>query len=289
MQSDQTIRPANFAIIGAGFIFDRHLAAIEHVGGKLLAVVDSDNAKEEKLDSGVEFYGSYNELKNKQVYVNVDTVVICTPNWTHYELARVALEDGKNVLCEKPAVISSEQLDGLREAEAASRGELFFVHQLRTSQKLKELRDTLQTATQRQNVEVDLKMHRGDFYWEGWKGKEELSGGILFNIGVHYIDLLVWLFGEPEDVRVSERTDKKAKVFLRFEKAVCNFELDLTVAKDKQSRVIRITNEKLNLTRILESLHNKVYEQLIELKGTSVDDVAPTIRLCEQLTNSRGD
>lgn len=285
MHTDQKDGPPTFCIVGAGFIFDRHLSAIESVGGKLLAVVDCDVEKREKLDSGVAFFASYDEFFKSEVFAQVETVVICTPNYTHFSLARLAHKDGKNVLCEKPAVLSSAEADELFKLSGTTAQKLFFVHQLRQSPQLQQIRQTILTSSSRHEVEVTLKIHRGEFYWEGWKGDRGQSGGVLLNIGVHYIDLLVWLFGTPLVKEVFLQEDRRFKAVITFEKAVCAFELDLTAEKDKQSRVIRIDDTRLNLTRILESLHNEVYRLFLKGEGTRIEDIAGTIKLCEELAS----
>lgn len=284
MQKGERNVPPTFAIIGAGFIFDRHLAAIEEVGGKLLAVIDADPTKQAKLDSGVEFFTDAYDFFNAEVAHKVWNIIICTPNATHYPLIAEALNNEKNVLCEKPGVINSGDLGPLERMERMSGGYLFFVHQLRESRLLQDLREKLQVDKSQHEVKLELKMNREAFYFEGWKGDSKQSGGILFNIGIHYLDLLVWFFGEARTFEVLERTDKRARLKIDFPYATCSFEIDLTANKDQQSRVFEVDGERLNLTRILESLHLNVYQKFIKGQGTSVEDIGPTINLCEQLS-----
>ena len=143
-----------------------------------------------------------------------------------------------------------------------------------------------EASPQRHQVKVKLNMTRGENYWEGWKGDGEKSGGLLFNIGVHYFDLLLWLFGECEDFEVEELLMKQANGTLKLKKADVEWEIDLTAPRDNQTRVFEIDGTKLNLTSILESLHNKVYERLSCRMGTTLDEVKPVIELCEAMTNS---
>lgn len=285
MRPNQRDGAPTFALIGAGFIFDRHLAAIEEVGGRLLAVIDNDPSKQDKLDTGVEFWTDSNLFfEISPLAQEVEYIVICTPNYTHYPLIIQALSEGKTVLCEKPGVITTGDLKSLASVQSKTLSKVFFVHQLRESATLQKLRQRLQLSSASHQVTMTLRMTREDFYWNGWKGQKDQSGGILFNIGVHYLDLLIWLFGEPTDSEVLARTDRMAKLKLSFKHAACDFEIDLTTPKDQQVRLIEIDGERLNLTRILESLHVNVYESLINDEGTTIKDIGPTITLCEQLS-----
>tara|TARA_R100001530_G_scaffold13251_3_gene12270 strand:+ start:6389 stop:7228 length:840 start_codon:yes stop_codon:yes gene_type:complete len=271
-------------VIGCGFIFDRHVAAIEHIGGKLLMACDIDEEKKMKLDSDVEFFTKVGDMVTLEKFnKEVDWVVICTPNYTHGELIKKVLKRGKNVLCEKPLVLSVKELEEIRELEARWGAKVYTVLQLRTSDKLKELRESLGDNN---NVDINISMKRGDFYWDGWKGKETQSGGLLFNIGVHYFDLLLWLFGECLDFNVDYLSVKEGAGTLRLKKADIKWHINLKADKDNQYRVFEINGERLNLTRILENLHNKVYEQLLKGKGTTLKEVAPIIDLCEAMTNT---
>jgi UDP-N-acetyl-2-amino-2-deoxyglucuronate dehydrogenase len=284
MQSDtERQREPVFAIIGLGFIFDRHLGAIEHVGGRLACALDVDPAKKEKLDSGVEFFTSFEDMERSEVFKSVDYVVICTPNFTHKEYAIRALRAGKNVLCEKPLVLKENDIVDLMGVENETGKRIFTVLQLRFSKPLQKIRYDLRHYPTPRLSAIDLHMHRGDFYWDGWKGKQEESGGLLFNIGIHYFDLITWLFGEPTDVSVDSLDDKKGSGYIYFGDSVCHWVLDLTADKDNQARNLTISGEKLNLTRMLESLHNSVYEAFVKGEGVALDEVIPVTRLITRL------
>lgn len=276
-----------FAVIGLGFIFDRHLAAIEHVGGRLVCALDIDPTKKEKLDSGVEFFSSFEEMEKSEVFKTVDYVVICTPNFTHKEYAIKAMRAGKNVLCEKPLALREEDIVELMAVENETGKRTFTVLQLRFSKPLQKIRYDIRHYPASRLSSIDLHMHRGDFYWDGWKGKQEESGGLLFNIGVHYFDLITWLFGEVTDVSVDYLDNKKGSGRLHFGDSTCDWVLDLTADKDNQARNLTISGEKLNLTRMLESLHNSVYEALIKGEGVALDEVIPVTRLVERLNAAK--
>lgn len=245
---------------------------------------DIDEAKRDKLDTGVEFYTDKETMATRITFKqDVDWVVIATPNGSHSELIKWALKQGKNVLCEKPTVISLAELDEIKALEAETGLKVLTCLQLRFSDRIKALKDKLKGE---HKVIIDLQMHRGDFYWEGWKGVQEQSGGLLYNIGVHYFDLMGYLFGKPEQVVTAELNTRYGSGKIEFEKGNVSWVLNLQAKKDSQYRTIEIDGERLNLTRILESLHNKVYEGLAKGEGVTTDDITPVIQLCEQLTTS---
>lgn len=287
MSDDQNNTQPRFAIIGLGFIFDRHLAAIEHVGGKLTVACDVDPSKAEKLDSSVKFYSNLDEFLASPEFKEVDYVGICTPNFTHKDLAIACMRQGKTVICEKPLILKESDIDELEAVEQETGKRVFTVLQLRQSPALQKLRYELKNSGTAHFASIDLNMHRGEFYWEGWKGDNDRSGGLIFNIGVHYFDLLCWLFGDVTETH-AQIEDKKAHGVVKFGDVQCSWSIDLTAPKDNQKRNLTINNERINLTRMLESLHNPVYELLLKGEGTSLKDVRPVTRLCETLSKQYG-
>src|SRR3990167_8434855 len=288
MQNDTQKQPIHFAIVGLGFIFDKHLAGIEHIGGKLVCACDNDSQKKEKLDSDVMFFTDFDKMATSKVFEDVDWVVICTPNHLHFKYAQDALHAGKNILIEKPTVIRTEDLKRLQSLAELLDLKALTVMQLRESERLNSLKKELSVSPSNHKVEMELKMHRVDFYWEGWKGIRDQYGGILFNIGVHYLDLMLWLFGQIINAKVIHMDDKKAQLRLTFKNGDVDWSIDLTADKDNQCRNLTIDNERINLTRMLESLHDKVYERLAEGEGTRLPEVMPVLSLCEKLTHSYG-
>jgi len=278
-------RALNFALTGGGFISDRHLSAIDKIGGKLLMVCDTDEKKHNKFDSNVEFYTKLENMAEREKFKLIDWVIICTPNYTHAPIIEWALRQGKNVLCEKPTVISIDELDRIKNLERSTGKKVFTCLQLRFSKKLQKLRRKIQESPKIHDVKLDLNMHRDTFYWDGWKGKEEESGGLLYNIGVHYFDLLLWLFGDYEVSLVQELDVKKGNGTLQLEKASVVWRINLEAEKDNQYRNISIDGKRMNLTRILESLHDDVYKGLLTQRGVSLVDVRPVIQLCEKLSS----
>ena len=284
MLEDTQERSPNVAVIGCGFIYDRHKSAIEAVGGKIVCVCDADKEKENKIDGDIKFFNFVDKMIESEVWKEVDLVVVATPNDSHVFYTILALDEGKDVLCEKPPVIKKEDLSRIKIKEIESKGQVFFCQQLRCSSEVQELK---QRVAQKKGVKgkMQLKMHRGDFYWEGWKGDKRQSGGLLFNIGVHYFDLLVWIFGKQTGYSCYYTVDgKRADGTISFENAEIEWEIDLTAAKDNQYRNLEIDGRKLNLTSGLESLHIEVYKDYLKGIGTRITDVEKAINLIDSMT-----
>jgi len=284
MPDDQEKQPTNFAIIGCGYIFDRHVDAIKHIGGKLLCASDIDLNQRDKIDSETEFYTTKEQMADSTIFEDVDWVVIATPNHTHFEMIQFFTHRGKNVLCEKPLALSKEQLKEIEAIKEKTGQKIFVVQQLRFSEELQNLKKKLEASNDFQIGCLDINMHRGSFYFEGWKGDNEKSGGLLFNIGVHYFDLMCWFFGEPTGFSVTNLSKEKASGTLGFNKTAINWSLNIVAPKDKQFRNIVILSKRINLTNILENLHRKVYEALEEGEGLEPSEVSTTIGLLERMS-----
>src|SRR3990167_6165931 len=168
-----------YAVIGLGFIFPRHKEAIEKTGGEIILTCDIDETK--KAD-----FTSWETMFDSPKFDTVDAVVICTPNYLHSSIARRALARGKKVLCEKP--LSIDGVDGLEGVNT--------VLQLRYHPEVIRAK-----ALKPYSIELRLNFKRGDDYFNGWKGDNSKSGGLLYNLGIHYFDLLFYLLGEKVEPR----------------------------------------------------------------------------------------
>jgi len=283
MSKDSREQAVNYAIVGAGFIFDRHVAAIKATGGVVKMVCDTDKEKINKLDGDIQFFDDFYKMLQSTDFYKIDIIVICTPNRFHFEQTAEAMMAGKDVICEKPCVIDINDLQKLKDVELQTGKTVYFVHQLRESKRLADLKAELLRNPDHKSVNLKLHMHRGEFYWKGWKGTEDQSGGILFNIGVHYFDMLIWFFGYPKSYEV-ERSVRRANGTIEFENATVDWEINLLAGKDCQYRTLNINGEKINLTGDMESLHRKVYESCLLGVGTRIGDAKPTINFIHEMT-----
>lgn len=253
-----------FGIIGNGGIARVHKESIDIVGGKLAEVCDIDD--------------DYKELIPK-----VDVVVISTPNYLHYPMTVDALNAGKYVICEKPHALNSE--DVRRVIEHPNSDKLYPVLQLRYNPDLQKLRKKIVKENKFHQVEMTIKIHREDPYFNGWKGNTACSGGLLFNIGVHYFDFLQWLFGQYVASADTKISMKEASGCVRLDRACVNWHIDIITPEEEQERKLCIDGEEVNLSYRFQNLHQEIYKELMAGKKSSIDfkDLIKTYVLIEEI------
>jgi len=272
-----------WAIIGLGFISQRHIDSIKNIGDKLLMACDVDESKKEKVPD-VRFFNDYNVMLADPEFSKVDCVAICTPNYLHYQMIKKCVDAGKRVLCEKPLVIDSKQLESLSENVGT-------VLQLRYNPEIIEAKKEIEEQLKKledinEGVvagELTMKLNRGDFYWRGWKGDEAQSGGLLFNIGIHYFDLIVYLLGTPTNSYADILTKSYAKGLLIYPKVVIFWELSLEAPMDNQIRRLKLFGKNFDLTRNFDGLHQRVYEDFVAGKLVAPSQAKDVIKLVEEL------
>lgn len=255
-----------FAIVGLGFISDRHRQAIKHIGGEVILTCDDDEQK------GAD-YLTFDLMCESEEFKEVDAVAILTPNYLHVPMIRKCLEKGKRVLCEKPLGISIEEVESL-----PNDGSVFCVLQLR-----KRLPTEIKTP---ENVELTLNFHRDQSYWDGWKGDESKSGGILYNLGVHYLDYLIKILGDNYEIKYSIHSKDFASGCIHWGNTKVHYKMTIDKTQPIQ-RTIKMDGEEINLSSqenlSYEDLHKYVYEDFTNRKGVCPVDALRAIRLIEQL------
>lgn len=206
-----------------------------------------------------------------------DYLVICTPNYLHFEQALDGIVAGKKIILEKPAVIKYEDLEYLKPYS------LFIsnIFQLRFNPELIKLKESID-KDKKYDVEFNVSVHRGDWYLDSWKNDKEKSGGLMFNIGVHYFDLLCWLFGEPINKQILFNDAKYCAGRLVFSNCTAEWKLRIDQPIDNQIRHLKINGETINLSDNFEGLHTKVYQEIINGNRITLEDAEPVIKL---LTN----
>jgi len=262
-----------FALIGNGFIGSRHIQAIERIGGKLVWVCDIDESK--KVE-GLNFTKDYREIPIK----DIDYAIICTPNHLHFEMAQYFRGDEVEVLCEKPPIIDSEDFNG-------SFYDFNVVLQLHYAKKVMELKKTMNDKPKL--IEMDVRVYRDKSYWEGWKGKENKSGGILFNIGVHYIDLLIYLFGKNFKVLKKSYSKNEASGIIEFGNSIAKYHFEIMDTNKGQTRSLKINGDEIELSNkdnlSYEDLHLDVYKAMLEGNCNQFSQTFTLIKLIEDLKN----
>jgi UDP-N-acetyl-2-amino-2-deoxyglucuronate dehydrogenase len=296
----------NFAIIGAGgFVAPRHLQAISDTGHRLVAAIDPHDAVgildrysfDVRFFTEIERFDRHLEKLRKSGDQNrVHYVSICTPNYLHDAHIRQALRVGAHAICEKPLVINPWNLDPLQEIERETGGRVSTVLQLRLHPAVLAFRKGLaQEAGRRHRVTLTYITSRGRWYDVSWKGSEERSGGIVTNLGIHFFDLLLWLFGPVQRSWVHLREPKRTAGSLELERADVTWflsadaaDLPFTPAPGSRTtfRMMTVDGEQLEFSDGFTDLHTRVYEEVLAGGGYGIEDARPSIELTHQIRHS---
>ncbi len=286
-----------FALIGAaGFVAERHIRAIKETGNELVCAMDIFDVMG-RMDSyfpEAEFLTSEEELVQflKQAKAKgepIDHLSICSPNYLHIKHIELALKNGCDVICEKPLVIDSVDLGKIKEWEAESGKKVNTVLQLRYHPTILKLKEEIEQSTE-DFFDVDLKYitSRGKWYFKSWKGDAEKSGGIAANIGIHFFDMLTWIFGKVEKNKVSHYEATKASGELILGKAKVNWFLSLdaddlpevsTKGGKRTYRSIKINGKEIEFSEGFTDLHTVTYQQILAGFGFGVEDARESICL----------
>lgn len=292
--------PFNFALVGAaGFVAPRHLKAIADTGNVLIAACDPHDSvgivdqyfPDAAFFTEVERFDRFLEKRRRMGEAErVHYLSICSPNYLHDAHVRLALRVGAHAICEKPLVISPWNLDQLAALEQEYGRRVYTVLQLRLLPALRELRARLEAKPPagRADVELTYITARGRWYGVSWKGVPEKSGGLALNIGVHFFDLLIWLYGKPLASTVFlSKPDKMSGVFelerarVRWFLSVDRNDLPAAVRAAGKTAFRSLTSDghELEFSEGFPDLHTAVYRDVLEGRGFSIDDVRPSIQL----------
>ena len=297
----------NFALIGAsGYIAPRHLKAIKDTDNNLLAALDRFDSVG-IMDSYFPYAAFFVETERfdrhleKLKYdkgIELDYVSICTPNYLHDAHIRMALRRGADAICEKPLVLNPWNLDALANMEKESGQRVWNILQLRLHQSIIDLKKKVDAAPKNKVFDIDLTYltSRGNWYYTSWKGDYSKSGGIATNIGVHFYDMLSWIFGDVKENIVHVQTHDRASGYLEFERArvrwflSINYDLIPQEIKAKGQRTYRsisIEDEELEFSGGFTDLHTKVYEGVLEGNGYGLEDARQAIEIVHTIRNSK--
>lgn len=290
----------NFAMTGvAGFVAPRHLKAIKDTGNTLAAALDPHDSvglldnhfPEAKFFTSFERFERYMvKLQYQSQEPPIDYVSICSPNYLHDTHIRLALNTNAHAICEKPLVINTWNLQSLSELEAKTGKKVNTILQLRLHPTLIALHQQLmnEPARQKRDVVLTYITRRGQWYHTSWKGDEEKSGGLAMNIGIHFFDLLTWLFGKPEHSEVHLARPDKMAGSLELEGAHVRWYLSVDVndlpedfrGKGKFAfRSITMDGQEIEFSEGFTDLHTRVYEKTLAGNGFGIEDARPSIEL----------
>ncbi len=292
----------NFAIIGAaGYIAPRHMKAISDTGNNLIAAFDRNDSVG-IIDSyfpDADFFTEFERFdrhleKLKRKGQEVDYIVVCSPNYLHDAHIRFGLRYGAEVICEKPIVLNPWNIDGLQEMEQETKRRVNTILQLRLHPSVIELREKVGNDPEGKVYDVDLTYitSRGKWYYTSWKGDQSRSGGIATNIGVHFYDMLGWIFGKLRGNHVHIHTHDRAAGLLEFEKARVRWFLSIngdTLPQDvvdkglRTYRSLQIEGEEFEFSGGFTELHTRSYEEILAGNGFSLEDCRPSIEIVQEI------
>jgi UDP-N-acetyl-2-amino-2-deoxyglucuronate dehydrogenase len=294
-----------FALIGAaGFIAPRHFKAIKETDNELVAALDKhDNVG--ILDSyfpTADFFTEFERFdrhldKLKRKGQPVDFISICSPNYLHDSHIRFALRCGADAICEKPLVLNPWNLDALREIEKETGKRVYTILQLRLHPAIIALREKIQQGPAEKMYDVDLRYitSRGNWYQSSWKGDNSKAGGIATNIGIHFFDMLIWIFGPVTNLTVTQLNPDMASGSLTLEKARVNWFLSINY--DHLPEEVKQTNKRTFRTLTLEGkeiefsegftdLHTKSYSEILKGNAFGLLDAKPSVDLVYKIRDT---
>ncbi|MAM89337.1 MAG: oxidoreductase [unclassified Hahellaceae] len=298
----------NFALVGAaGYIAPRHMNAIKTTGNVLVAALDKSDSvgvidsyfPEARFFTEFERFDRYvDKLRRAQAAQAIDYVAICSPNYLHDAHVRFAFRSGADAICEKPLVLNPWNIDGLAEIEEATGRRVNNILQLRLHPSLIKLKARVDQEKRDHKYELDLTYitSRGKWYLSSWKGDETKSGGIATNIGVHFFDMLYWIFGSLQRNESHISTPSKASGYLEFENARVRWFLSIDEAdlpdKVKEAgqrtyRSLSLDGEEIEFSDGFTELHNDSYRKILAGEGFGVNECRTAIQIVHDIRNSR--
>jgi UDP-N-acetyl-2-amino-2-deoxyglucuronate dehydrogenase len=299
----------NFALIGAGgYIAPRHMKAIKDTNNKLIVAFDINDSVG-IIDSyfpATHFFTEFERFDRhieKLKYENnvlLDYVSICSPNYLHDAHIRFALRSGADAICEKPLVLNPWNVEKLEKIESSTGKKIYNVLQLRLHPSIIDLKQKIKSLNKKEKHEVDLTYitSRGNWYFSSWKGDISKSGGIATNIGIHFFDMLIWVFGKVQKSEVYARESDYTSGFIEFESARVRWFLSINskfLPKDILNkgqmtyRSILIDGEELEFSDGFMNLHTTLYNEIIDGRGFGLNEIYDAVDLAHQIRNVKID
>lgn len=297
--------PKDFALIGAaGFIAPRHLKAIKETKNNLVAALDKFDSVGimDSFFPEADFFTEFERFdrhidKLRRNGKKLDYVSVCSPNYLHDSHIRFGLRNQADVICEKPIVLNPWNIDGLVEMEKETGKKVYNVLQLRLHPAIISLREKIAQGPKDKTYDVDLAYitSRGHWYHTSWKGDIQKSGGVATNIGVHFFDMLSWIFGPVKENIVQISDKDKAAGFFQLERARVRWFLsinydyiphDIKAKGQRTFRSITIDGEEIEFSEGFTDLHTKTYQEILEGRGFGLEEARSAINTVFNIRNS---
>ena len=297
---------AKFIMVGvAGYIAPRHLKAIKDTGNTLVGACDRFDSVGilDKYFPNCAFFtefGIFDRFCYKQLLEEkpIDWMTICTPNYTHDSYIRFGLRLGCDVICEKPLVLNPYNVDALEPIEAASGHKVYSILQLRLHPSIVALKKMVEEGPADKVYDIDLTYvtSRGNWYYTSWKGDLHKSGGVATNIGVHFYDMLQWIFGPVEENIVHVMSFDRVAGYLGLKRARVRYFLSINAeclpreeaeAGKRVCRRLVIDGKEFEFSEGFTDLHTESYRRILSNEGFGLQDVRPCIEIVSQIRNAK--
>lgn len=289
------VKTMKFGLTGAaGYVAPRHMKAIKEVGGELVAALDPNDSVG-IIDSHFPECSFFIDNERFDRYLDklyysgdkIDYLSVCSPNYLHDAHCRLGMRIGADIICEKPLVINPWNLEQLKEVEERFNKKVNVVLQLRLHPEVMKLKETIDRNILHK-VDIRYITPRGKWYDVSWKGDYRKSGGVLMNIGIHFFDMLIWLFGNIEGFAVEVNNERSCSGILYLESAIVKWFLsinqsDLLDGGSTPNRSIKIDGEELRFDNVFSDLHTDVYKEVVSGRGFGIDDAEPSIKLVHDI------
>ena len=295
-----------FAIIGVGgYIAPRHLKAIKDTGNILVSAYDKSDSvgimdsyfPQAAFFTEYELFDRHNTKLRDEDGKKIDYVSVCTPNYLHDAHTRYGLRLGADVICEKPLVLNPWNIDALQKVEERQDHKAYTILQLRLHDKIKALKKKVEEGPKDKIYDIDLTYitSRGNWYYASWKGNINKSGGVATNIGVHFYDMLTWIFGKVSKNIVHVSTHDRVAGYLELEKAHVRYFLSINgdtlppnaVEGEKRTfRTLSIDGEEFEFSQGFTELHTKSYEEILAGRGFGIEEARPCIEIVHTIRNT---
>ncbi len=296
----------NFALIGVGgYIAPRHLKAIKETGNNLVAALDKTDSVGilDSYFSEADFFTEFERFdrhleKQKRNGNPIDFLSVCSPNYLHDAHIRFGLRLGADVICEKPLVLNPWNLEALQTIEKETGRKIYTILQLRLHPAIVALKNKIESSFSEEKYDIDLTYitSRGNWYYTSWKGDVSKSGGIATNIGVHFFDMLTWIFGEVLQNVVHLHTHDRAAGYLELEKARVRWFLSINAdtlpveVKLKNGRTYRsltMNGEAIEFSEGFTDLHTLSYQDILSGNGFGLDDAGTAIETVYKIREAK--
>ncbi len=298
----------NFALIGAaGYIAPRHMKAIKETGNTLVAALDpydgigvmDSHFPQADFFTEFERFDRFVDKWHRDTGKKIDYVSICSPNYLHDSHIRFALKSGADAICEKPLVLNPHNIDQLKIIEEETGQKVYNILQLRLHPSIIALKEKVQNELAENpnkiyDIDLTYLTSRGKWYFVSWKGHEEKSGGIASNIGVHFYDMLCWIFGDVEENIVHVKTADTNAGYFKLKNATVRWFLSVNAEylpdevkqKDiKTYRSITVNGDEIEFSGGFTDLHTRSYEEILKGNGFGLDEAYGSIRTVSTIRN----